>query len=72
MVIRAAGLPGQTWDVVRCLLQDPQARADLEALRPPDAAGASVLRLLDVAIWIVHSPAREAQRARLAGRGRAA
>src|SRR5258708_1324748 len=40
--------------------------------RPPDAAGASALRLLAVAIWIPHSPAREAQRARLAGRGRAA
>ena len=54
------------------MLQDPEARADLEALRPPDATGASLLRLLDVAIWIVHSPAREAQRARLAGRSRAA
>jgi hypothetical protein len=72
VVIRAAALPGRTWDVLRCLLQDAQARAALEALRPPDAAGASVLRLLDVAIWITHSPAREAQRARLAGRGRAA
>jgi hypothetical protein len=72
VVIRAAGLPGQTWEVVRFLLQDPEARADLEALRPPDATGASLLRLLDVAIWIVHSPAREARRARLAGRGRAA
>jgi hypothetical protein len=72
VVIRAAGLPGQTWEVLRCLLQEPEARAGLEALRPPEAAGASVLRLLDVAIWITHSPAREAQRARLAGRGRAA
>ncbi len=72
VVIRAVGLPGQTWDVLRCLLQDPQARDGLEALRPPDAAGAGLLRLLDVAIWITHSPAREAQRARLAGRGRAA
>jgi hypothetical protein len=72
VVIRAAGLPGQTWEVLRRLLQDPRARPDLEALRPPDAAGASVLRLLDVAIWITHSPAREAQRARLAGRARAA
>ncbi len=72
VVIRAAGLPGQTWEVLRCLLQDPRARAELEAMRPPEAAGASVLRLLDVAIWITHSPAREAQRARLAGRDRAA
>jgi Family of unknown function (DUF6308) len=72
VVIRAAGLPGQTWEVLRCLLQDPQSRDRLEALRPPDAAEASLLRLLDVAIWITHSPAREAERARLAGRGRAA
>ena len=72
VVIRAAGLPGQTWEALRCLLQDPQARDSLEALRPPEAAGAGLLRLLDVAIWITHSPAREAERARLAGRGRAA
>ena len=72
VVIRAAGLPGQTWEVVRCMLADPGARDSLEALRPPDAAGASLLRLLDVAIWIVHSPSREAERARLAGRGHAA
>jgi hypothetical protein len=72
VVIRAAGLPGQTWEVLRCLLRDPDARDAIEMLRPPDAAGATVLRLLDVAIWITHSPAREAQRARLAGDGRAA
>ncbi len=72
VVIGAASLPGQTWEVLRCLLQDRRARESLEALRPPDAAGAALLRLLDVAIWITHSPAREAQRARLAGRARAA
>jgi hypothetical protein len=72
VVIRAAGLPGQTWEVLRCLLQDQEARDSLEKLRPPDAAGASMLRLLDVVLWITHSPAREAQRARLVGRSRAA
>ena len=71
VVIRAAALPGQTWEVLRCLLRDPEARDAIEMLRPPEAAGATVLRLLDVAIWITHSPAREAQRARLVG-GRAA
>ncbi|HUY47260.1 MAG TPA: DUF6308 family protein [Streptosporangiaceae bacterium] len=72
VVIRAAGLPGLTWEVLRCLLQDPDARAEVEALRPPEAAGASLLRILDVAIWVARSPARAAQRARMAGRGRAA
>ena len=72
VVIRAAGLPGLTWEVLRCLLQDPGARAEVEALRPPDAAGASLLRILDVAIWVAHSNSRGAQRARLVGRDRAA
>jgi hypothetical protein len=72
VVIRAAGLPGLTWEVLRCLLQDPGARAEIEALRPPEAAGASLLRILDVAIWVVHSNSRGAQRARLVGRDRAA
>lgn len=72
VVIRAVGLPGLTWEVLRCLLQDPAARAEVEALRPPEAAGASLLRILDVAIWVAHSNSRDAQRARLAGRDRAA
>ena len=72
VVISAAGLPGLTWDVLRCLLQDPGARAEIEALRPPDAAGASLLRILDVAIWVTQSNSRGAQRARLVGGDRAA
>jgi Family of unknown function (DUF6308) len=72
VVIRAAGLPGLTWEVLRCLLQDPGARAEVEALRPPEAAGASLLRILDVAIWVAHSDSRSAQRARLVGGDRAA
>jgi hypothetical protein len=72
VVIRAVGLPGLTWEVLRCLLRDPGARAELEALRPPEAAGASLLRILDVAIWVAYSTSRAAQRARLVGRDRAA
>ena len=72
VVIRAAGLPGLTWEVLRCLLQDAGARAEVEALRPPEAAGASLLRILDVAIWVAHSNSRGAQRARLVAGDRAA
>ena len=72
VVISAAGLPGLTWEVLRCLLQDPGARAEVEALRPPEAAGASLLRILDVAIWVTQGNSRGAQRARLVGRDRAA
>lgn len=55
VVIKAASAPGRTWDVLRCLLQDPAARADIEALRPARAADASLLRILDVAIWVSNS-----------------
>lgn len=54
-VIKAVAVPGRTWDVLRCLLQDPAARAQVEALRPAAAAGASLLRILDVALWVSHS-----------------
>jgi hypothetical protein len=72
VVIRAAGLPGLTWEVLRYLLRDPGVRAEIEALRPPGTAGASLLRILDVAIWVAHSNSRAAQQARLVGRDRAA
>ena len=61
VVIKAAGVPGRTWDVLRCLLQDPAARAEAEALRPATAAQASLLRILDVALWISHSGSAAAQ-----------
>lgn len=64
VVIGAAGVPGQTWQALRCLLQDPQAREEVEALRPPAAADASLLWILDVAIWIRHSHSRAAQQLR--------
>jgi hypothetical protein len=60
VVIQAVGVPGWTWEALRCLLQDPAARAGVEALRPPSAASASLLRILDVAIWIRHSHSRAA------------
>jgi hypothetical protein len=61
LVIKAVDVPGRTWDVLRCLLQDPAARGDVEALRPAAAAGASLLRILDVALWISHSRSAAAQ-----------
>ena len=49
---------------MRTFPQDPAARAEIEALRPPPAAAVSVLRILDVAIWIRHSHSRAANRIR--------
>jgi hypothetical protein len=61
VVIKAIDVPGRTWDVLRCLLQDPDARVGVEALRPVTASEASLLRLLDVAIWVLHSRSIAAQ-----------
>ncbi len=66
--VQAAGVPVHlAGAAVRALLQDPSARADIEALRPGTAAGASLLRILDVAIWARHSPSRDARRLRAVG-----
>ena len=64
VVIRAVDVPGRTWDVLRRLLQDPAARSDIEALRPPAAAAVSLLRILDVALWVSHSETAAARRMR--------
>jgi hypothetical protein len=61
---RAIDVPGRTWDTLRYLLKDPQARAAVEALRPAEAAGASLLRILDVALWVSHSKSAAAQMVR--------
>ena len=64
VVIGAVGAPGWTWEALRTLLQDPAARAEIGALRPPSAAVVSLLRILDMAIWIRHSHSRAASRIR--------
>lgn len=61
VVIKAVDAPGRTWDVLRCLLQDPAARTEIEALRPATAAAASLLRILDVTLWVSHSGSAAAQ-----------
>jgi hypothetical protein len=61
VVNKAVGVPHRTWDVLRCLLQDLAARARVEALRPAAAADASLLRILDVILWVTHSESAAAQ-----------
>lgn len=64
LVIKAVDVPGRTWDVLRRLLQDQAARAEVEALRPAAATSASLLRILDVALWVSRSKSAAAQRLR--------
>jgi hypothetical protein len=64
VVIKAVGVPGRTWAVLRCLLQDPAVRGQVAALRPAAAAEASLLRILDVILWISHSDSAAAHKVR--------
>jgi hypothetical protein len=64
VVIEAVGVPGWTWETLRALLQDQAARAEIETLRPACATEVSLLRILDVAIWIRYSHSRAASRVR--------
>jgi hypothetical protein len=61
VVIKAVDVPGRTWDVLRCLLQEPAARAEVEALRPAAAAEATLLRILDVALWVSYGTSAAAR-----------
>ena len=61
VVIKAIGVPQRTWDVLRCLLKDQAARDRVEALRPAAAADATLLRIVDVILWITHSESAAAQ-----------
>jgi len=61
VVIKAVDVPGRTCDVLRCLLQDPATRAEVEALRPAGAAGATLVRILDVALWVAHGSTAQAR-----------
>jgi Family of unknown function (DUF6308) len=74
VVIKAIGVPQRTWDVLRCLLKDEAARAQVEALRPAAAADATLLRIVDVILWLTHSESAAAQwvreAARMAGKSR--
>ncbi len=57
-------MPGRTSNVLRRLLHDPAARSDIEALRPPAAAAVSLLRILDLALWVSHSETAASRRMR--------
>lgn len=61
VVIKAVDVPGRTWDVLRCLLKDPSARDDLETIRRATGTTATLLRILDVALWVSHSRSAAAQ-----------
>jgi len=56
---------GQFWATLRECLRDEQIRNDIERLRPAGHPALTVLRLLDVAVWMRHSRSAPKVRARL-------
>ncbi len=65
-IVARVGPVGQTWRALRYCLQDESLRQAIEALRPRQARTASVLRLLDVALRMLHSESTAARNARAA------
>lgn len=55
IIVARVGPAGQMWRAPRHYLQDESLRWAIEALRARQARTASVLRLLDVALWMLHS-----------------
>ena len=55
----------QFWTTLAAALTDPGLRDDIERLRPTTAPTVSILRLLDVAIWMRGSRSSTARTARV-------
>jgi hypothetical protein len=66
IIVARAGPAGQTWRAPRRCLQDESLRRAIEALWARHARTAGVLRLLDVALWMLHSESAAAGNARAA------
>jgi Family of unknown function (DUF6308) len=66
IIVARVGPVRQTWRALRYCLQGESQRQAIGALRPRQARTASVLRLLDVALWMLHSQATAARNARAA------
>lgn len=64
VVVAAIGARGETWPVIRQCLQDESFRDTILVLRGKGSEDASVLRLLDVALWTLHSKSKAANEAR--------
>lgn len=56
--------PMRFWETLAGALAEPGLRDRIEALRPAGTDSPSLLRLLDVAIWTLHSGSRNARSAR--------
>jgi Family of unknown function (DUF6308) len=66
VVVRWIDAPEETWAAIRYCLQDESLRRSVKRLRPSHARKTTtVLRLLDVTLWMLHSQSKAAKQARL-------
>jgi hypothetical protein len=64
VVVSAGGTRGRTWETLRYCFKNADFRQNIDALRPPGVDGASLLRVFDVAIWMLYSESMAAHKAR--------
>jgi hypothetical protein len=66
IVVTAVGTPGITWPTLQGCFRDAQFRQSVMALRPSHIENVSLLRVFDVAIWMLYSKSKAARKARQA------
>jgi hypothetical protein len=64
VIARAVGNSGKTWLTLRHCFQNDAFRESVEALRPTGTEDISMLRIFDVAIWMLCSRSRAARATR--------
>ncbi len=64
IIVSAVGTPGETWVTLQHCFQDDLFRQQVESLRPKDTERISLLRIFDVAIWMLFSQSKAAINAR--------
>jgi hypothetical protein len=64
IIVSAVGTLGQTWVTLHHCFQDAGFRERVEALRPENTERISLLRIFDVAIWMLFSQSKAAAKAR--------
>jgi len=64
IIVSAVGTPGETWVTIHHCFQDDLFRQQVESLRPKDTERISLLRIFDVAIWMLFSQSKAAIKAR--------
>jgi len=64
IIVKAVGTRGKTWTTLNHCFQDDVFRDKVRSLRPDNTERISLLRIFDVAIWMLFSRSKAAEKAR--------